>query len=475
METQTILEFPPDFLWGAATSAYQIEGAWDEDGKSPSIWDTFTQQPGKIFQGTSGKIAVDHYHRWKDDIRLMKELNLRAYRFSVAWTRVLCEGTSKVNPPGLDFYDRLVDELLANGIEPLITLYHFDLPQALQDRGGWTNRETAVRFADFAGVVAGRLGDRVSRWITQNEPSITAVAGYLTGQHAPGIQSLDATVKTLHNLLLSHGLAVPAMRAASPAPLQIGITLAINPVYPASDQPEDCQAAERYDCYANRSFLDPLFLGHYPEEITSNLPILAAEIQPGDLQAISTPIDFVGVNYYTRSVIRAEPDFPILKAVPTLPPGNEYSQMWEIYPGGMYDVLKRLTSEYKVQHIQITENGIPVADGLDFDDRVRDERRIRYLQDHLAQVHRAMADGCPVEGYFVWTLMDNFEWAQGFQMRFGLAYVDFETQTRTIKDSGRWYSQVIQDHGFAYAQIFPASLRANGLKQTKSSMQSFPC
>jgi len=452
METNDFLQFPRGFLWGTATSAHQIEGAWDEDGKSPSIWDTFALLPGKIYQGCNGKTAVDHYHRWKSDIRLMKEINQTAYRFSVAWTRVLRGGTAEINPAGLDFYDLLVDELLSNGIQPVLTLYHFDLPQALQDKGGWSNRETSARFADFASVVARRLGDRVSHWITQNEPSITAVAGHLTGQHAPGLQSLDATIKSVHNLLLSHGLAVGAMRAASKSPINIGISLALYPVYPATDAPEDLLAAERYDCFSNRTVLDPLFCGKYPEEVTSQIPVLSAEIQPEDLRTISTPIDFVGVNYYTRTVVRDEPDFPILQALPTLPAGNEYSQMWEIYPSGIYDVLRRMTVDYKVNRLLITENGIPVADGIDFDDRVRDERRIRYHQDHLAQVHRAMADGCRVDGYFVWSLMDNFEWAYGYQMRFGLIYVDFETQARTIKDSGHWYSRTIQDNGFAYTQ-----------------------
>lgn len=447
MSDQRLLYFPDGFIWGAAASAYQIEGGWNEDGKGLSIWDIFCRKPGKIKDGSSGDVTCDHYHRWAGDVRLMAELGLKAYRFSISWSRVLPQGAGKVNTAGLDFYDRLVDALLAAGIEPFATLFHYDLPQALQDHGGWVKRETADHFAEYARVVAQRLGDRVTYWITHNEPYVTAVAGHLSGEHAPGKRNPFIVLAAAHHLLLSHGLAVGALRATCRRPTRIGIALNLSPVYPASDSEKDRQAARRFDGALNRTFLDPLLRGRYPEDMQALFGLLFPTIHPGDMERIAAPLDFVGVNYYSRIVVRHHCLVPLLRGWPVRPQGSEYSEMWEIYPPGIYDLLSRIWQDYKPAEIMVTENGICVPDYLDADGQVRDGRRVRYLHDHIAQVHRAMADGVPVRGYLVWSLLDNFEWALGYRMRFGLTYVDYVTQARTIKDSGRWFAQVIQDNG----------------------------
>jgi len=392
-------------------------------------------------------VATDHYHRWAEDIRIMAELGLKAYRFSISWPRILPKGVGTVNQAGLDFYDRLVDSLLAAGIEPFATLFHYDLPQTLQERGGWPRRETAQYFGEYARIVAERLGDRVTWWITHNEPFIVAVLGHLTGQHAPGQRNPCAALQASHHLLLSHGYAVEALRAACRRSPRIGIALNLSPVYPASDSQRDRQAAIRFDGCLNRMFLDPLLLGRYPEDMLALFGWLLPKIQPGDMERIAAPLDFVGVNYYHRTVVRYDFKIPLLQGRPIRPEGSEYSQMWEIYPSGIYDLLKRIWSDYRPAMILVSENGICVPDSLDADGRVRDVRRIRYLRDHIIQVHRAIAEGVPVHGYLVWSLMDNFEWTLGYAMRFGLVYVDYQTFARTIKDSGRWYAQVIRENG----------------------------
>lgn len=447
MSDARFLQFPKGFIWGTATSAYQIEGAWNEDGRGLSIWDTFSHAPGRTYHGDNGDSAADHYHRWKEDIGLMTEIGIKAYRFSIAWTRILPEGTGAANKGGLDFYDRLVDALLEKGITPYPTLFHYDLPQALQDRGGWPDRDTAKHFGEYARIVGERLGDRVTNWITHNEPFVTAVAGHFTGEHAPGIQDPMAAFTAGHHLMLSHGYAVQALRAAGRRPLNIGVALNLNPVHPASDSEPDRLAAAMYDGILNRMFLDPILKGKYPDDIMSTLGFLFPPMQPDDLKTISEPLDFLGVNYYSRNVVRREENFPLIQSVPVMPEGNEYSQMWEIYPEGIHELLKRIHTDYAPATIIVLENGICVPDGIDFDGRVRDERRIRYLRSHIAQVHRAISDGIPVTGYFVWSLLDNFEWALGYRMRFGLVYVDFETKKRTMKDSGRWYARVIKENG----------------------------
>ena len=438
------LSFPTDFAWGVATAAYQIEGAVREGGRGPSIWDIFCQQPGAIERGESGEAAADHCRRWQRDVALMAELGLKAYRFSIAWPRIFPEGKGRVNPMGLDFYSRLVDALLERGIEPYITLYHWDLPQALQERGGWAARDTTAYFADYAHLVGSRLGDRVTHWITHNEPFVSAFAGHLTGEHAPGVRDPEVAFRVVHHLLLSHGLAAEALRGAVAQP-KVGITLNLSPIHPASGSAEDRQAAQRADGAYNRLFLDPVLLGRYPEDMVALCGPLFPSVEPGDMERISAPLDFLGVNYYTRTVVRHDPGFPILEASEVRPSGSEYSEMWEIYPAGLYELLAWIKAGYPPVDLYITENGIPVPDTLEADGRVHDLRRTRYLRDHIVQVNRAIAAGVPVRGYFVWSLMDNFEWAFGYRMRFGLVYVDWATQERTVKDSGRWYAHLIQD------------------------------
>ena len=443
-----LLKFPKNFVWGAATSAYQIEGAWNADGKGPSIWDTFSHKPGKVANNENGDVAVDHYHRYKDDVKLMADLGLKAYRFSIAWTRILPEGTGRVNPKGLAFYDRLVDELLKHNIEPYACLFHYDLPQALQDKGGWPNRETAFAFAEYARIVSDHLTDRVKVIFTHNEPWVTAILGYFLGQHAPGIKNPTAGIKALHHLLLSHGLAYEAIRASAKQSVKVGITLNLNPMYPATESKKDRDAAMRVDALLNRSVLDPLLKGTSPiHEFALSKLLSGPVIKAGDLEKIKQ-VDLLGVNYYSRSVLKHDAKFPLVSASQTYPEGNEYSAMWEIYPDGIYEILTHIWKDYQPScELMVTENGVPVPDGLDFDGRVRDERRIRYLQSHIAQVQRAIKDGVPVKGYFHWSLMDNFEWALGYGPRFGIVYVDYKTLKRTVKDSGRWFAKVIQDNG----------------------------
>jgi beta-glucosidase len=369
----------------------------------------------------------------------------------VAWSRIIPAGTGSINPAGLDFYDSLVDELLKNKIEPYVCLFHYDLPQALQDKGGWPNRDTAPAFAEYAHVVTECLSDRVKVWFTHNEPWVTAAAGYFDGSHAPGIKDPVATFKAMHHLLLSHGLAAEAIRAAAKQPVKVGITLNLNPVHPATGSKQDHDAALRMDAILNRAMLDPLLKGTTPmQEFAVGRLLSGSLIKPGDLAKIRT-LDLLGVNYYTRTVVKNDPKFPVVAAVQIQPEGNEYSGMWEIYPEGIHEVLVRIWKDYQPTcEIMVTENGVPVPDGLDFDGRVRDERRVRYLKNHLFQVQRAIEDGVPVRGYLHWSLMDNFEWALGYGPRFGLVYIDFGTLKRSIKDSGRWFAKVIADDGFEF-------------------------
>ncbi len=440
------LAFPKNFTWGVATSAYQIEGAWNEDGRGVSIWDTFSHTKGRIVNDENGDVAADHYHRWKDDFALMSELGVKAYRFSTAWPRILPAGTGAVNKKGLDFYDRIVDEALKRKIEPYVCLFHWDLPQALQDQGGWPKREITEHFAEYARVVAGRLGDRVKVWLTHNEPWVAAFIGYFLGDHAPGKKDIGAAVKALHHLLLSHGLAAEAIRAEAKQPVKVGLTLNLNPVHPATDSKKDKEAAKRVDMFMNRIVLDPLLKGTSPiqEAAIANL-LVGKVIHDGDLAKIRQ-LDLLGVNYYSRTVMKHSNKIPVVNVEQVYPEGNEYSGMWEIYPEGMYETLKLVWDYQPTCELMVTENGVPVPDGVDFDGRVRDERRIRYLRNHLAQVHRAIEDGIPVKGYFHWSLMDNFEWSLGYGPRFGLVYVDWKTQKRIVKDSGRWFAKAIAEN-----------------------------
>jgi beta-glucosidase len=435
------LQFPAGFAWGTATAAYQIEGAVNEDGRGPSIWDTFAHTPGRTLNGDTGDVACDHYHRYRQDIGLMKELGLNAYRFSIAWPRILPTGRGQVNGAGLDFYDRLVDGLLAAGIAPYVTLYHWDLPQALQDEGGWLKRETCQAFAEYAQVVAERLGDRVHHWITHNEPLVVAQIGHWIGFHPPGMHDPAAASQAAHHLLLSHGLAVPVLREAGDSQTQVGITLNLQPVYPASDSEADLAVARREELIYLKWFLEPLFQGAYPLEEMTEHGIAHPRIEEGDLKLISQPMDFLGVNYYTRIIAKGS-------ANSTESDQAEYTTMgWEVYPDGLRVLLERVQRDYAPKAIYITENGAAFEDTLGEDGTVEDERRRRYLQQHFCAAHQALQAGVPLRGYFVWSLMDNFEWTYGYFQRFGIIYTDYATQERYIKKSGYFYRDVIARNG----------------------------
>jgi beta-glucosidase len=448
MERSSGAGFPAGFAWGTATAAFQIEGAPHEDGKGESIWDRFTHTPGAIYGGDNADVACDHYHRWREDVDLMAELGLNAYRFSVAWTRVLPEGRGAVNAAGLDFYERLVDALLARGIAPYVTLYHWDLPQTLEDRGGWRNRETAVAFVELAEVVARRLGDRVRHWITLNEPHIVTYLGHLTGEMAPGLRDFGLWGPVSHHLLLAHGLAVPALRAASASGAEVGITLALAPMIPASDSAEDRRAATLLDGIFNRWFLDPLYRGRYPEDALELVEMPAGLVQPEDLATIAAPLDFLGLNYYTRQLVRPQAGAP--RFMPEVAPetGPGLTTMGHVvYPEGLYELLVRLHQEYRPGTLYITENGAAYPDTVAEDGQVHDPERTEYLRTHFAQARRAIAAGVPLVGYFVWSLMDNFEWARGYSQRFGVVYTDYATQRRIVKDSGRYLAEVARANG----------------------------
>jgi beta-glucosidase len=447
--------FPEGFYWGTATAAYQIEGAPEEDGKSESIWDRFVHTPGKIDRGETGDVAVDHYHRWPEDLDLMAQLGLNAYRFSISWPRILPEGYGRVNEAGLDYYSRLVDGLLARGITPFLTLYHWDLPQALQDRGGWPSRDTAKAFGDLAGTVARRLGDRVTHWITHNEPGVTTVLGHVTGEHAPGMRDPSLALPVTHHLLFSHGLATQAIRAESPRPAKVGITLNMSVIEPATDREDDVVAARMFEGVWQDMYLEALYHQRYPEDILGILQMVGGSpdvIQPGDLEIAAAPTDFQGLNYYTRTIIRAgSGDVPLPQVV--TPSGDDLTAMdWEVYPQGLRDILIRLTATYKPPVIYVTENGAAYPDTLDERSEVNDPKRREYLERHFLAAREAIAAGAPVKGYFVWSFMDNFEWAKGYRPRFGVVYVGFPTQRRIVKASGRFLAEIAATNGSALGQ-----------------------
>ncbi len=439
----TRIQFPAGFLWGGATSAYQIEGGWQADGKGESIWDRFAHTPGRIIDQSTGDTACDHYHRFESDVDLMAGLNFRAYRFSIAWTRILPEGRGQINPAGLDFYSRLVDRLLEKGITPYITLYHWDLPQKLQDEGGWAVRSTAEAFAEFAGVISRALGDRVKNWITHNEPWVAAFLGHFEGKHAPGIQDFPTAIRAAHHLLLSHGLAVPILREAAPG-ASVGITLNLSPVDPISHAAEDIEFARFEDGYYNRWFLDPVFGRGYPKDMIRYFKSRAAlsrgmhmekafeVVRRGDLETIAAPIDFLGVNYYFRTIVqspgkatgRQQTVFP-------LPRRDQTDMGWEVYPKGLAFVLDRF-SRYRVP-LFVTENGIATDD---------DRLRCEFLREHLKVVADARAGGMDIIGYVHWSLIDNFEWRCGYEPLFGLAEVDAESLERRAKPSAELFSRI---------------------------------
>lgn len=444
--------FPEGFLWGVATSAYQIEGATGEGGRGESIWDRFASIPGSISDGSDGSIACDHYHRWREDLALMGELDVQAYRFSIAWPRVMPHGRGAINAAGLDFYDALVDGLLEAGIRPFVTLHHWDLPQPLQDEGGWASRRTAEAFVAYAEAVSMRLGDRVRDWTTHNEPWCVATLGHEQGVHAPGRREPVEALRASHHLLLSHGWAVPVLRRNSPG-ARVGIVLNPVPAYPASPSDADRDAARRFDGAANRWYLDPIFRGAYPRDAVEDFA--QAGILPGgampwveedDMRSIAAPLDYLGINYYSRAVLRSDriPEADNApRSVPEAPPAERTDMGWEVFPQGLHSMLLRLQREYRPSKIYITENGAAYTDEADATGRIADERRIEYLRGHLAAASRAIADGVPLAGYFTWSLIDNFEWAHGYARRFGLFDVDFATQRRRPKDSAHWYRQVV--------------------------------
>jgi len=449
--------FPEGFWWGVAEASYQIEGAYDEDGKGESIWDKFSKIPGKIQDGSTGDIACDHYHRYQEDIKIMKEIGVAAYRFSTAWPRIFPLGKGPVNQRGLDFYDRLVDGLLKAGIEPFITLYHWDLPQALQEEGGWAKRDTVSHFKEYVAEVSKKLGDRVHYWITHNEPWVTAFLGHYTGFMAPGIKDLSTAIQVSHHLLLSHGQAVQALRENGDKETKVGITLNLHPMHSASESKEDKEATKRYDGYLNRWFLDPIYKGCYPENMIAYYGEKAPRIQAQDMDLISVKTDFLGVNYYTRMVIKADAREPlgirILTRLTHSQLKDSYEWLtemnWEVYPEGLYEILRRLHSDYEAPTIYVTENGVALPDEVSKEGKVDDQRRIKFLRGHIIQAHRAIQEGVNLRGYFVWSLLDDFEWPWGLSKRFGLTYVDHTTQNRIIKASGHWYGRVIAKNGIS--------------------------
>jgi beta-glucosidase len=439
-------DFANDFLWGTATAAYQIEGGVTVDNRGPSIWDTFAHSRGKIWQNENGDIACDHYHRWQEDIALMRELGVNAYRFSIAWPRIIPQGRGVVNQKGLDHYDRLVDALIAAGITPFATLYHWDLPQALQDEGGWAERSTIDAFLAYTDVVSQRLGDRIPYWVTHNEPSVHGFHGHYYGVHAPGLQQLPVAMQTMHHLLLSHGYAVPIIRAAN-KDARVGIALNFVHCVPADDSPASQDATRRHDGQWNRWCLEPLVYGTYPQDVWELLGNAVPVVREGDLSVIQTPIDFLGVNYYFRARIQHDPAaLPFAtREAPPLPDRDYTACGWEVYPDGLRLLLERLHRDYPVPAYYITESGAAFDDVVTPDQQVRDGARQAYLEAHFRAAHQAAQAGVPLRGYFVWSLLDNFEWGEGYSKRFGIVHVDFATQRRTIKESGRWFQRWLKE------------------------------
>lgn len=470
--TGAALRFPPGFRWGTATAAYQIEGAAALDGRAPSIWDTFSRTPGKVLGGDTGDTAADHYHRMAEDVALMKRLGVSDYRFSVAWPRVQPTGRGPAVQRGLDFYRRLVDALLEAGIRPVATLYHWDLPQELEDLGGWPHRDTAERFAEYAGLVAGALGDRLASWTTFNEPWCAAFLGYASGLHAPGRTEPEAALRAAHHFNLAHGLGVRALRAALPRPAEVSLTLNLHVVRPLTESAADLEAARRIDAVGNRLFLDPVFHGRLPQDLVRDTAALTdwSFVRDGDLAAACEPIDWLGLNYYSPTVVAAAgpgTSGAVPSAAPSSPsplspwpgaegrvrflpaPGPRTAMDWPVDAGGLYELLTRLRDELPGVPLLVTENGAAYGDHADPQGAVHDPERIAYLRGHLASVHRAIGDGASVRGYFLWSLLDNFEWTYGYSQRFGIVHVDFATQRRTPKDSAHWYADVIARGGLA--------------------------
>ena len=447
------IPFPRNFFWGAATSSYQIEGAWKVDGKGESIWDRFAHTPGKIKNGDTGDVACDSYHRWQEDIALLRAMNLNSYRFSISWPRIQPSGAGPANSEGVDYYRRLVDALLEARIRPLVTLYHWDLPQVLEDAGGWPNRDTAARFADYAEQMGRALGDRVSDWILFNEPLAFTYQGYLEGNHAPGRKSLLGFLRATHTVNLAQAAAFQSLKASCPS-ARVGTALSMSPCEPATSSEEDRVAAERADGVTNLWFLEPALKGHYPKALAF-FPDSAMGMRSIDLDKMKAPLDFIGINLYYRTIASAPTAIERLShpqqwLFPVKMSGGEQGPKtdmgWEVWPQALYDMVMRITRDFNRPVIEITESGCGYNDGPDANGMIHDSRRIDYHRQYLQALARAMADGADVRSYHAWSLMDNFEWAEGFSQRFGLAYVDFKTQKRTMKESGRWYGKVAEEN-----------------------------
>jgi beta-glucosidase len=447
-------KFPHDFMFGAASSAYQIEGAANEDGKGPSIWDKFSHTKGKIRFGQNADMACDHYHVYPEDVSLMKDIGLQAYRFSISWPRIFPEGEGRVNPKGLDFYSRLTDLLLKNDILPFPTLFHWDLPQSLQTNyNGFENRKVCDLFADYCETVVRTLGDRITNWTTINEPFEFSALGHFLGIHAPGKTNLPAYFRVMHHLLLAHGMAVERIRRTTPQS-KVGIVVSLTPIHPQTDSVKDREAARIANQFMNHITLHPLYKGSYPEPLWSKVALLRPAVKPGDMETISQPIDFIGINNYQREFATYKWYVPFLQMDITgkdtadtefIRDGVQHTSMgWEVYPPGIYECLRLLMDEYGNPPVYITENGAAFDDRPAEDGQVNDPLRVQYLESYLAKVKQAVDEGSNLKGYFVWSLMDNFEWAAGFSKRFGIIYVDYETQKRTIKQSGRWYKGLIR-------------------------------
>ncbi|MBR7745758.1 GH1 family beta-glucosidase [Undibacterium baiyunense] len=440
----TRMDFPSNFVWGCSTSSFQIEGAALTDGRVPSIWDTFCAKPGAIRDGSDGSVACDHYHRWPEDLDIAKQLGVNAYRFSIAWPRIITEPGGVPNQQGLDFYSRLVDGMLERGLQPWATLYHWDLPQYLQNLGGWENRSTIDAYLSYVDVMTRHLGDRVKHWITHNEPWCTAMHGNWDGMHAPGKKDFKVALQVAHHVMVSHGLAAPIIRA-NVTESSVGIALSLHPLRAASKNEEDQEAMQRHDGLRNRWFLDPLFGLGYPLDIQAHCAEYLPEMLPGDMDAIAVPIDFLGVNYYFPETISAAPQNPPLHTELKLLADRERTGFgWEVAPDGMQELLCRIKQDYPSIPIYLTENGSSYDDHLDQDGQIQDTSRRNYFIRHLDALKQARQSGVDVRGYFAWSLIDNFEWAEGYLRRFGMVYVDFATQVRTIKQSGYWFRDFLQ-------------------------------
>jgi beta-glucosidase len=448
-DSSSEIKFPNNFFWGTATAAYQIEGAWKEDGKGESIWDRFAHTPGRIKNGDTGDAACDSYHRWREDIELMRAMNLNSYRFSISWPRIQPTGSGPANSKGLDYYNRLVDALLEARIRPFVTLYHWDLPQALEDSGGWPNRDTASRFADYTELVARSLGDRVSDWMLFNEPSAFVDLGHLEGIHAPGRKSMVDFLRASHTVNLAQGAGFRALKATRPS-ARVGTAFSMSACEAATNSEEDKLATERAHAMTNLWFLEPALNGRYPDALAF-LPETAMKIQSGDLDKMRAPLDFIGINLYYRTIVSAPSAmerlshaqqwlFPVKMAGGEQGPKTDHG--WEIWPPALYDIVTRITRDFNRPVIEVTESGCAFNDAPDSTGVIHDTRRVEYHRQYLQALARAMADGADVRGYHAWSLMDNFEWAEGFSQRFGLTYVDFNTLKRTIKESARWYAKV---------------------------------